>query len=642
MRTISYNLYYDKVYGGWIGKCIGGNIGACVENNKYLMDLQEHEVFPEEIPPNDDLDLQLLWLQVLENKGVHLTGKDLAEAWLKHCWYPFNEYGYFLHNYQRQIHPPISGAFNNHYFAESMGSPIRSEIWGMISVGNAELAKAYAYEDATLDHETESVWGEQMLAVMEAEAFFEDDIDRLIEIGLGHIPADSRLYQCIRYIQRLHNEKVEWTIARQRLLEQFGHPDASKAVQNIGITMLALLFGEGDFAQTQMISLNCGYDTDCTCATAGAIFGIMHGASQLPELWKGQAKDTFTVGIDVVRPSALISDLATDTCRVGVALSRSLNAVVSIQDVPADLGVEQIPIAREPEEITIDIDYLGVPAVGYGEIKQASLNLTNNTAVPKQGRILLSVPDGFEISPQEVHLTLGAGESFAQRVTICIPEKTTIIPSGIPVSVVYEVGGTAAGRVEFGLAGSQPYYVIGPFWDLYDTKVHDSCPFYDPVHNRKSRPRGPASFNNYVNMEKAYMDEASFEQLPTGGKHFNAPEHKINVEDWFGMAGPACFYLIQDIDSPEERDVRIMVGNNNGFKLWVNNKLVEQSSEACFWMPYNHDIPVHLRKGRNRIVAKLVRVGEKLDYSFGIAESVPHSPRHFSWVNGLSSVVITP
>ncbi|WP_165972205.1 hypothetical protein [Paenibacillus piri] len=100
-------------------------------------------------------------------------------------------------------------------------------------------------------------------------------------------------------------------------------------------------------------------------------------------------------------------------------------------------------------------------------------------------------------------------------------------------------------------------------------------------------------------------------------------------------------YLIQDIDSPEEREVRLMVGNNNGFKLWVNDELTAESREACFWMPYNHDIPARLRKGRNRIVAKLIRVGEKLDYSFGIAESVPRSPRHFRWINGLSSLVET-
>ena len=67
-------------------------------------------------------------------------------------------------------------------------------------------------------------------------------------------------------------------------------------------------------AARELIALNCGYDTDCTCATAGAILGIIGGAGAIPEQWKWQAEDTFVVGIDVRRPSDRISDLATDTC----------------------------------------------------------------------------------------------------------------------------------------------------------------------------------------------------------------------------------------------------------------------------------------------------------------------------------------
>ena len=54
--------------------------------------------FPGDDPPgsaNDDLDLQLLWLEVLQKKGRQVTAADLAEAWDRQCWYPFNEYGIF-------------------------------------------------------------------------------------------------------------------------------------------------------------------------------------------------------------------------------------------------------------------------------------------------------------------------------------------------------------------------------------------------------------------------------------------------------------------------------------------------------------------------------------------------------------------
>ncbi len=374
MRSIRYAEYWDKVYGGWIGKCIGGNIGAEVENNKYLMDLQENEIFPDQIPPNDDLDLQLLWLQVLERKGIHLTSHDLAEAWQQYCWYPFNEYGYFLHNFERKIDPPVSGWYNNQFFHQSMGSPIRSEIWGMIAVGNPGLAMRYAYMDATLDHDTESVWGEQMLAAMEAEAFFEADINRLLDFGLAQIPAESTLHQCIEFVRSEYAAGTAWQEARARVLMRFGDPDASKAVQNLGFTVLALLYGERDFGRTQLIALNCGYDTDCTCATAGAILGIIGGAGAIPEQWKWQAEDTFVVGIDVQRPSDRISDLATDTCRVGVAMARATNHGISILDVPPDLDSLRIPVSPPESAVTIVVDYLGKPAIHPLAWQAASAN----------------------------------------------------------------------------------------------------------------------------------------------------------------------------------------------------------------------------------------------------------------------------
>ena len=66
MRTLSYKTYLDKVYGFFIGKAVSGNIGAPHEGVKMPMELP---FMPEMINcelPNDDLDLQILWLDVLE------------------------------------------------------------------------------------------------------------------------------------------------------------------------------------------------------------------------------------------------------------------------------------------------------------------------------------------------------------------------------------------------------------------------------------------------------------------------------------------------------------------------------------------------------------------------------------------------
>ena len=103
--AMTYDQYFDKVYGGWFGKCLGGAGGARCEGIKQKLDVTMRQVLDKDIP-NDDLDIQLLWLTVLEEKGLAVTADDLAEAWLAHCWYPFGEYGYFMRNARRGIRPP--------------------------------------------------------------------------------------------------------------------------------------------------------------------------------------------------------------------------------------------------------------------------------------------------------------------------------------------------------------------------------------------------------------------------------------------------------------------------------------------------------------------------------------------------------
>lgn len=318
MRTITYDDFEDKVHGCWYGKCLGGAAGAPVEGIKKLLDICDFtEIFNPDLP-NDDLDLQLLWLDVLEQKGTLITSCDLADAWVEKCWYPFSEYGYFLKNYMRGVKPPYSGILNNEFFKEGMGCPIRSEIWGIISVGNPKLAAEYAYLDATLDHADNSVWAEQFLAAMEAEAFFEDNMLTLIRKAMALIPEDCRLSESFRRVISAYQNGSDWKDVRQMVLNEYSHPDFTNAVQNLDFVLIALLYGKGDMRDTINIALRCGYDTDCTCASAASIVGIMKGYKGLGEELTGLIKDYFVCGIDVVRPSDSILRLAEDTCRIAM------------------------------------------------------------------------------------------------------------------------------------------------------------------------------------------------------------------------------------------------------------------------------------------------------------------------------------
>ena len=317
MKTIDYKTFIDKVHGCWYGKCLGGAAGAPVEGVKKLIPVKDFtEIFNPDLP-NDDLDIQLLWLDVLENKGTIINSCDLADAWMEKCWYPFSEYGYFTKNYMRGVKPPYTGIINNDFFQEGMGCPIRSEIWGIISAGNPELAAQYAYIDATLDHAENSVYAEQFLAAIESMAFFESDIETLLREGMKYIPKDCKLSTCFNLILENY-QKMSWQDLRTMVLNRFSHPDFTNVVQNLAFVFLSLLYGKGDMRETINISLQCGFDTDCTCASAASVVGIIKGYEGLGEELTTLIQDYFVIGVDVVRPSNSIRQLAEDTARLAL------------------------------------------------------------------------------------------------------------------------------------------------------------------------------------------------------------------------------------------------------------------------------------------------------------------------------------
>jgi hypothetical protein len=173
--------YRDKMLGCWLGKNIGGTLGTPVEGQKFVHSFTYYDPVPKEPLPNDDLDFQLAWLKMLEDRGVNPTFEDFSEYWLKHLsrhWY--SEYSFCTYNLQRGLKPPISGAFQN-YFVDEMGSPIRSEIWACVAPGDPQLAAKMAWMDSAMDHAGgEGTWGEMFWSAVESAAFVISDPEALI------------------------------------------------------------------------------------------------------------------------------------------------------------------------------------------------------------------------------------------------------------------------------------------------------------------------------------------------------------------------------------------------------------------------------------------------------------------------------
>ncbi len=279
--------FRDKVYGCWLGKNAGGTLGAPLERawgQREPFDVWWYPELREGGIPNDDLEMQLVWLKALEEVGPQLTARDLVEYWLDHIGYNFDEYGLAKTNMRLGLWPPVCGAFNN-WFVDCMGSPIRSEIWACVAPGMPRVAARYAYEDAICDHAGgEGVWGEMFHAALEAAAFVLSDREGLLEVGLSYVPSWSKVRVAIETVLEAHARGLGWLEAREELLRVVGHPVAQYAPINLGFEVIGWLWGE-DFGDALCKAVNCGYDTDCTGATLGALLGIIAGRKGLPSRW---------------------------------------------------------------------------------------------------------------------------------------------------------------------------------------------------------------------------------------------------------------------------------------------------------------------------------------------------------------------
>ncbi len=620
---MDYTRYVDKVFGCWMGKCVAGTIGAPYEGAKELFDFEYNPSIIENMLANDDLDLQVLWLSVLETKGIHFTSDDLADAFLSRCNYAPGEYAVFRKNYSRGIHPPASGAFNNRYYISGMGCPIRSEIWGCIAPGNPQLAADLAEKDGVLDHAGASVYAEQFLAAIEAAAFFENDLDTLVDIGLGVIPADCETAALINDVRDWCKSGKDWRYVRSQVIRDYGHPDCTNMFQNMGITLLSLYFGEGDFLKTVMIALNCGFDTDCTCATAGAILGLIHGADHMMKAY-GFTDQGFVLGVDAPRRSDRVLDLAEDTCRIGLHFAEYLNKAVEITNAPEPPAID-VP-ALSPVEISVS--YYDEPAIGIGKPLGIGVALLNHSDAVITGRASLAIPEGWMADETATTIAVGPGETANWTIELKAPEDIEVLHETNFLTATFAIDGGEAVDYRFGVIGAAVWQVFGPFWENCTQMPHLELGESYYAHISGSDNDNAADnirayhLNTAADLDKEYMplDELLNPGTPSDayreGRLVNTYEDKISVSDLMRLQGPCVVYMVRRLICPGKRTVGIQIGHTDAYKLWINGKLISERDNVDWWTAENaHIHGFELQEGENTIVVRLVRRSENADFS---------------------------
>jgi len=591
--------YYSKVYGGWMGKNIGGTLGGPVEGVKELLDLTFYPVLTDSPMPNDDLDLQLVWLHGLEQYGARLTSKELGQEWLEHVFFPYDEYGYALTNLRKGLVAPISGWFNNP-FTSCMGSPIRSEIWAMSAPGAPGVAAYYAYQDAIVDHAGgEGVYGEVFFASIESAAFFESDINRLLDIGLKFIPETCRCSKAVRDLRKWHKEGLNWLKARELVLKHHGRENFTDAPQNIAFTILGWLYGE-NFGDAILKAVNCGYDTDCTGATLGAILGIIGGKESIPKEWSKPVGDKIKVSAPVKGFSAPkdLEELAGRTLKVG-------REVMALWNVPIELSSDKytlVPKGSFNEKGQIKGDYdpswiwnysfntdnfllpfgtaqkLGIeviidygcegPTIGAKQIKEISFNLKNYSTEDLEGELELEIPNGWTCS-ENIKFEIAAGMDLEWKVVLQANEVNKSYYSlELHINREHDNSLWNTTSLPFTLVTSSHWTITSP--DLEETQI--ICP------------------GNRIAFEKAFM--------PLKNGTYIAKTKLVN---------------------PTRRKVLLIGGTAAPIKVSLDGKIIFEDMNRTDFMPAYHRAPdskkaiIDLTAGEHLLEVEVIKATDNLD-----------------------------
>ncbi len=420
----------DKILGCWTGKSIGGTLGAPFECNTQMNDVTFYTHSSNEPLPNDDLDLQLVWLRCLQERGpLGINNRVLGEYWLSYIPPHPNEYGISKANQKMGFVPPISGEMNNAAWRNSNGGWIRSEIWACLAPGCPDIAIRYAYEDASVDHGAgEGTYAALFTAAIQSAAFVCSDRDKLIQIGLSKIPGNCRVARSVNIALDCYKSGKTWKEAREAVVKDSADLGWFQAPANIAFVVIGWMYGEGDFGKSICIAVNCGDDTDCTGATLGALLGIIMGRKNIPKEWIDPIGDKLTFCAVDVGTLAPPRDLLTLTDMVlshipsvlaawkaQVVISDDKNDFSGLDDSQlTNQNIAQSLWSKSPFAVEYDfihtkviLDYCREPVIRLGEPFELKVTLINQAPEPRFNELFWHLPEGWEMltqNPSQVYL----------------------------------------------------------------------------------------------------------------------------------------------------------------------------------------------------------------------------------------------
>jgi hypothetical protein len=405
---LSKQEYYDKVYAAFMGQIIGGTYGLVHEmayidapgpdSLPYGWDYKPLWVVPGKTVTetlrhfggafsDDDTDIEYLYLLAMERYGVEPSYSQLAETWKRHIktWvWMANRKAIRLMNYGHL--PPASGRKDMNMYWWGIDPQIVNEIWGYTSPGMVGYAADKTEFVARITNDDFGLEPAIHYSAMYSAAFFESDIQKLIRTGYDILPEGSVFRAAIDDMIALHakypeNWREAWPELHQRYyldIPEFRR-NAGDAILNGAASILALLYGEGDFQNTLDIACAMGFDADCNAASMCGLLGVIHGTQGIPHHllypvseWELPFNDMYINRTREDMPDVKLTELTRRMADQGVATITMYGGKLDT------INGNEVLVINPKAEFTTPLELLASPPIFYRVDSDTSIFLNRS------------------------------------------------------------------------------------------------------------------------------------------------------------------------------------------------------------------------------------------------------------------------
>jgi ADP-ribosylglycohydrolase len=358
-RAISEEELKDKISAFWLGQLVGNFYGLPFENNyvddpvPFLVDrIYTHKddasldinrydwrgyipIFMDAVEgafADDDTDIEFITLMAVEKYGLDITYPEITEMWKKHInrriWVA-NKTARLLMD--KGLVAPETGRKENNNNWFQIDPQLVNEIWSAFYPGMTKKAGERALWGARI---TNDDWGTHptiAYAVMISAAFFEKDVNKLVQLAIDAVPNEGPFAEGIRDVVKWHRENEDWLDTRKLIHEKYykykkdGYEAPVSVVSSLNnglCGIMAILYGGGDFMKTVGIAVSAGYDCDNQAATCAGLMGVLNGTECLPADMVEEFRDQYVCftrdEVPIATPISNIVERITDIAKQAI------------------------------------------------------------------------------------------------------------------------------------------------------------------------------------------------------------------------------------------------------------------------------------------------------------------------------------